>query len=267
MARIKICSPERSDAATLTASQEVAGMVVSNLQSLPPTDVWRTADIAGAYVVADLGAAYAIDVVGMLYTNATSAATARVRGADTEANLTAAPGYDSGTVNHRPVDASALWGRSPFLHFPTTAQSYRWWRVDIADAANGDGYYQAGRLYLSSAWVPSVNAQYGWDMVFVDAAGIDRVAGGAGIPREVGRFRQMRFNLDFLEEAEIYDNAFRLDRLRGTAKDVLVVMDSDDTARLLDQTIYGVLRGLRPIVNTAFSVFQKGYVIEELELP
>lgn len=281
-ARMKLCSPALSDAATLTASQEVTGMEATNLQAMQPTDVWRTTAISGAYLTIDLGQAYAIDVIALLYTNATAWAAARVRGATTQAKLTSDSGYDSGVfpmwpalddfvlIWSDPADDPRVkgWGRMPMLHLPAAAQSYRWWRIDIADGGNPDAYFQAGRLYLSSAWVPSVNIQYGWQPThWMDPSTLARMTGSGSVPTELGRYRASRFSLDFLTETEMYENAFEIDRLRGAVGDVLFIPNPDDQDRLHDQTIYGTIRGARPIANNDFGIFQKSYVIEEVERP
>ena len=264
MGNIIIADSALSDAATLTAGSEAAGMPVGNLQTFQPSEKWRATNLAAAYVEADLGAAQPLDLIALLYTNTTSAATWRIRGATTQANLTAAPGYDSGAITAWPQSGLDDWD---FVHvfkwLGASPQTFRWWRVDLTDAANPDGHLQAGRLYLSDAWQPARNLQYGWSIGFADDSIKRRATGGQSWVTARGKRRVLDFTLGFLSEAEMYDNAFDIDRRRGEHADVLAIRDPDDTAHVHRQMVYGLIDGLKPIVNPNFNLFEKSYRIEE----
>ena len=68
------------DAATIhSKSGEVTTLPVSNLQNFQPGKVWRvTSGLDKVWVVLDLGSAIAVNLVGLLATNVSSAATLRV---------------------------------------------------------------------------------------------------------------------------------------------------------------------------------------------
>lgn len=269
--RIVIATPKLSDAGTITAGSEAAAMPASNLLRQQPGDRWRAEDLSSAWLQLDLGSATAINLIWLGYTNASSAATWRIRAASTEAGLTGgSPGYDSGALDHWPTTGLDDWLSTypGFTHaykwLGTSAQTFRYWRIDISDSANADGYYQAGRLYLANAWQPTRNIAYGWNVGWADPSDTVRAASGAGFSNRLRRYRELRFSLPFLSEDEMYSNAAAIDRLRGASGDMLVIPKPETPARFMDQAIYGLSRDLRPIVQARTSIFQKPYLIEEL---
>jgi len=265
MSNIVIASPELLEAATITAGSEAGGMAASNLKLLPGRGRWRATALGSANLVVDLGAAFAINLIALLYTNATSAATWRIRGATSEANLTAAPGYDSGNIAHWPAQTGlGDWAWTHAFKFLTTAQNYQWWRIDITDAANPAGYYQASRLYIAAAWQPSINISFGASHGWVDPSEHGRSRAGQIAVREMNAYRAMNFQLRFQSEAQLFDNAFRLDRLRGRRRDVLVIRDPDTTTRGMDWCICGIVTDVSPIAHPAFDIYEKSYRLEEL---
>lgn len=261
---VTIATPRLSDAATLTSGGTIAASLpLANLQAMQPGKVCRFTDLSGMHIVADLGAAQEVNQVWLGYTNATSAATWRVRGATSEANLTASPGYDSGSADIWPVSGLDDWDTVNGLRWLSTAQTYRWWRIDIADAANPDGYFDIGRLYIAKAWQAG-GIQFGWSLGWLDDSEIERARGGQMHPVERPRRRELSFTLHGKSEAQMYGDAFAIQRLRGRSRDVLVVRDPMQTTWLQHQTLYGLMTELRPIVNSTYKVFRQPYRVEEL---
>lgn len=267
MANLILAMPTISDPATMAAvGSEAAGMEAVNLFKKQPSDLWRATDLGNIWFEVDLGSAQAIRLIALLFTNATSAATIRVRGATSQANLTAAPGYDSTAVSHWPTTGLDNWEKTHAILWLSSAQTYQWWRIDVVDAANPDGYYQAGRLYLANPYQPSVNIQYGWGVGFIDGSPTSEATDGQLYIDERKKYRVLNFTLDFESESDMYgDNtAFDIDLRRGSSRDVLCIVDPEKTARLMDWSIYGRMQGLRPIVNNRFDLYMKPYTIREM---
>ena len=264
MGRIVIAEPSLSDAAVLRSVAGADALPVGNLQAQQPSDVWRTTAVAGDAIEADLGAAADVNLVALLYTNAGSAATWRIRAAAAQPDLVAAPGYDSGTLPVWPTTGLETWA---FVHgirwLSAAAQTFRWWRVDFADLNNPAGYLQAGRLFITKAWQPTRNRRRGLSIAFEDLSPRERARGGQVYPLALPRRRVLQFVLHFLEEQEMFDNAFEIDRLRGRSGDLLVIPDPDKPDQIQRQAVYGLQAELPPIVDPAFNVFEKPYVIEE----
>ena len=263
---IAIANPILGDAANLAAGVADDGFAVANLQTIQPSEVWRASDLSNAFVTVDLGAQSTVNLVAMLYTNLSSAATWRVRGASTSAAaVTAAPDYDTSAITAWPQTDLGDWD---FVHainwFGASPQTLRYWRVDLIDAANADGHIQAGRLYIDDAWQPGANIDFGWTLNWIDPTRRSRATSGAAWPTARAPYRAIDFRLDLLDEDDMYDEAFDLDRLRGESADVFVLRDPTSAKRLQDQSVYGLLTGLRPIVQPHFATFAKRYRVEEI---
>lgn len=260
--------PTLSDAATLSSASTIASTLpLPNLQTMQPGEVCRFTSLTGMHIVADLASEQAINTIALLAHNGSSDAKWRIRGADTEAELTSDPGYDSGSISMWPSTGKPSGYDDvplPSIKFLTSAQTYRWWRIDITDADNADGYFQAGRLYIAAAWQPTVNIALGWSLGFIDDSGRDVAIGGQLWPHERPRRRLLRFELDFQTEDAMYDNAYEIDRLRGMANDVLVIRDPAATTHLHRQTVHGLLTELQPIVNEVHALYRKPYTVEEM---
>lgn len=264
MTNLLIATPILSDAGSYT-DPGTTGTGVANLSSMQPGEAFLISGNSGHFHL-DLGSAQAIDLFMAIHKDTTTALTWRIRGATSEANLTAGPGYDSGVISvyatgSRPTNYAASEPLTA-VKYLTSAQTFRWWRIDFNDT--GATNYSIGRVYFSKAWIPAINISFPWDEGFIDMAIRSRAQGAQTFAKNMGRLRVINFNLDFESESDMYTNAHEIDRLRGAAKDVLVVRDAAATTHLHQQTIYGLMTDLRPIVNTNFDIYSKPYRVEEL---
>lgn len=269
-----LATPWIVDAVTtvITTSNELASLPVTQLKKMQPSSVWRTMNLTNIYLTVDCATEQAIDLIALLHTNATNGATWRIRGATSEGNLTAAPGYDSGTMDisvWKAVGAVATeretgWRSFPALKRLALEQVYRWWRIDISDPNNPDGYFQAGRLYLTKAWTPTVNLQFNWALGWQDLSIQLEALEGNVWTGERQKRRAATFTLTFLTQAEMYGNAFEIARRAGAAKDILWCKDPDDAESVLKMTVHGVMVELPPIVNPAYSIFENSFKLVEL---
>lgn len=272
---LTLASPAVSDAAAITTTQEVASLPATNLLTPQPGEVWRTTDLAGAAVELDLGliqpagTEHPIRQVWLGYTNATSAATWRIRAAASQANLTAAPDYDSGSLTQWPATGLESWGRRLALLHLAVAELHRWWRVDVADAANPDGYLEAGRLILADPWEVSPNMDPGWSIQMRDTTARSRSLGGTGFAAPGGQWRDLALVLRHMSESDAFSQALAFDRLRGGSRPVLAIPDPANTARLMDQIIYGRLAQRSAVAHQARTPnsYTTSYRISEVELP
>ena len=77
-------------------------------------------------------------------------------------------------------------------------------------------------------------------------------------------WRELMCSLNWLTEAEMYDNFGEIQRLRGSSKDVFVMRDPNATAQLLRQSIYGLMSQLAPITHAQAQVFRSRLLVEEM---
>ena len=188
-----------------------------------------------------------------------------MRAATSQANLTASPGYDSTSVSVWPTTGLEDW---PFVHgilwLGASPQTFRWWRVDYADAGNADGVLEAGRLIIAKAWQPTRNRRFGMSFTFIDPSPRRAARGGQLHVLPLERRRRLDFGLALLSETEVMENAFELQRLRGLGKDVLVIPDPTKTAQQARQAIYGLLPELSPISDPRFNNYEVRFAVEEM---
>lgn len=288
MSNIVIARPELGDAAVITAGSAGATTPASNLQRKQPTDIWQTVDLSTAYLIIDLGSSQAINLIALLFTNATSGAIWRIRAASSEALLYTAPVYDGPTFQYLLTEAGdylttesgdrlltespggILWcsdtleSRRHGLLFLTTPITARWIRIDITDVANPDGMFRAGRLYVSNAWQPSINMQYGWSNGWDDASPITETRGRNLIPNAKPPIPVVDFSLAFLSEDEMLTNAYEIDRVRGASKDMLVITNPDASVHLQKHMFYGLMSNGRKISNKQYALYEISYALKGL---
>jgi len=87
-------------------------------------------------ITVDLGSAQEIKALVIYDHNLTSAATITIMGNDADA--WGAPAFSE----------AVTWVDDKILHYLSTAQTYRYWQIQITDAANTDFYIEIGEIYL-----------------------------------------------------------------------------------------------------------------------
>ena len=283
MANLIIAARNRADDGTLSGGSWSATLPLANLQDRQLTRVARSADTqpASTTMDVDLGAAKTISLVALLRHNLTQAGRWRVR--ISNASDFATVEYDSGWRDIWPAVTpfgQGLWGEFQWggkldgaeartygigaydvLAAPVFARHLR---LELDDQGNPDGYLQAGRLVVSPAWRPSRNLSYGWELGHVDESRRVRSRGGQLYVDPAPKRRRLAFVIEHLSEDEMFGRAYELDRDKGVAGDVLVIVDPGNLAHLHRQAIYGALAETTPIANPAFDRFTKRFVIEEL---
>jgi len=254
-----------SDNASITdVGNQNANHPATRLQFQQRTAKWQTVGLSSMNFIIDLGSNASWQLIALLGNNSSSTATWRIRSDTVKANLTTSPNYDSGNISMWPGSADlSTWDFINSVHIPTAAHADRYIRIDITDSSNPDGYFAAGRLFVSSPWIPAINMAYGSGLRFEDLTQKVRSLGGVAFATPRPRYRVFSFTLDFQSEAEMYGNAFEYDRLRGESQDILVSMDYEETVYTHAQLIHGLMKNLKPIVNTNYSIFRKQIEVEE----
>ena len=236
MKYITVLSPTDSDAATLAASSQVATLPVANLQNMQPKRKWRSGGVTESITI-DLGAAVACNGFALIGHNFTSAATIRVRGKAT-ADVTVSPAVDTTAVSAWPASGKPSITRWPqWLSWVSWANetALRYWRVDIADAGNADGYLQAGRLMLGRYWRPSDNFDLGGSPLSFDTKDVQTIGdfGDTFTDRRGSSSAARKFSLQIIaaDKDDVLDGIAEIQRLRGMWGDVVMLLDPDADAR------------------------------------
>lgn len=259
MSNILLATPEISDAAVLTGSESLGDMTITNMQKRSLKRVYRSSEISAHEINIDLGSAQEIDLISLIGHNGTASATITVKAGSTAA----VSDYTSGSLSL--ISGLDLgYSSNVFMLHLDTAQTYRYWKIEISDSSNPDGYIQIGRLYVTKAFQPSVNIDYGESQGFIDNSKIRRTMNGEPVPLRREPYRFTDFTLSFGSKNEMYGTLHEIDRLRGLSKDVLYINDPDESDHLQRRVIYGLMTELNPVINSYFGIFQKKFRIEEI---
>jgi len=218
-------------AATLAASSAMPLLPVTYLQKQEPDKVWRATGCTAEWITLDLGTARACNGAGFVGVNWTAAATVRIR-ANSVADMTAAP-LDTGSVSPWPATGKPTdedWPIFACLVRWVNSTAYRYWRIDIVDAANPDGYVELGRPYLANYFQPVFNVDINIGV------GLDspdqRTRTPAGKTFTDGRgppSRRFVLPISAVNERDLWDSLFDLQRLCGLAVDFFFSLDPSAT--------------------------------------
>lgn len=249
----------QSDGAALSGGDWEAGLPLSNLQV--PKEYYRvarsvSADPADTVIDIDMGSIKSMQGLVLGPGNFTRAASATL-------TKYADAGFTTPVLSHELPRAG---GRVPWGTLPFTAPYWytglppawdnperraslififdrpaagRYWRLEINDAANPDGYVQAGRLFTAGAWIPRFN--YVPDQ---NAFGIrDNTQRGqmlSGATRDRRRYnpRFFSFKVDYLPEADVFGPAYQLLDVAGFDRELFIVPQPDDTEHLQQRSYF-----------------------------
>ena len=266
MSNILMAHAGLMDDAVYTASSEATGFEIERAADIQPSKTWRSTGKTAEYIVINLGSVTVFDFVGLFRTNIVNDATStiRIRTADTEANLTAAPTYDSTATRSIPSSAQSDYDYTNVLFQIPADKTNQWVRIDLVATANTDAYIEVGRVYVSKAFVPDNNISYGWSMGVVDETKSAQARGGPSYPNPKPKSRLLKYSLDFNDEDAMYDYAFAFDRSIGASEDIFIHRDMENVGRYMDYSVYGLQQSLQPIVNAHYNLFSKAYSVKEL---
>lgn len=284
MSNILLAYQNRTDEGVLSGGSWLASLPLANLQNRLVQRVARSSNTANASTKfdVDFGGVRTIGVIALVVHNISVSGKVRIL-ADDAADF-ATPTYDSGWVDVWPSgmipqdllaweddnfwlgtlsQAARAGYQSPYIHVPAAPQTYRYWRVEIDDTTNADGYVHIGRLFMSPAWTPAINYSYGAGLGYKDTTQVERSLSGAEYFDVQGKAREFSFTLEGLTDTEAYDVILQLQRVAGIHGEVLQIADRDDTTRIPARAYVGRLLDLQPIDNTQPDRFKVQLKIRE----
>lgn len=286
MANIFLAWQNRADEGTLSNGSWSASLPLTNLQNRQVQKVARSSNALAASTKfdIDLGAAKSIGVVALVVHNISVTGTVRITASDTATFTTLY--YDSGTVQVWPsgvIDQSLLeWEddnfwlgtlsaqaragyQSPFIQKLPSITPMRYWRVEIVDTGNSDGYVQIGRLFMARGWSPTVNYAYGSGLGFQDPTPVETSLSGAEYFDMRSKFRVMNFELQYMTDTEAYSYALDLQRLAGVSGELLVIPDGGtNIATQPLRAFVGRLRQIGQVMQPLPNTYSAKFEVKEL---
>lgn len=285
MANVFLAWQNRIDLATLAGGSWSASLPLSNLKNPVIQKVARSsnATLASTQFTIDMGVARPIGVMALLAHSISPIGKVRFRGYEVAGFSTVV--YDSGWIDAWPPDmvpmAQRNWEednfwtgqvsldslvglQSPFIHILSSEQYLRYWKVEIDDTANVDGFVEIGRVIIARGWRPGVNYTYGAEVSYFDPSPSVTTLSGTMYFDERPRGRVFRFGLDAMSSTEAYGYALEMQRLAGVIGEVLLVPDSDDTGNLPLRAFAGRLTALNGIGVPDPSRFTGTFELKEI---
>lgn len=244
------------DTAALTTGSEIATLPGTNVQKAHLSRKWHTAaGVKSSHQIADLGSAKSLSLGALFGTNLTAAATVRWRASTLDPTVVANLLLDTGVVN---AGVKAGYGQSIKAW---NAVAARYWRVDIDDATVPDNL-QTGRIFGGPSWTHAKSMLFGWGVTPLDESPVEETEGGQEFPDPKAKRRVLDFALDYLTEAEAYDNPFAMARAAGVVEDVLAI-PFENGAYISEQAVWGLCRGPRPLVHRLSQTFALRFTVRE----
>jgi hypothetical protein len=147
-----------------------------------------------------------------------------------------------------------------------TTKRLRYWRLEISDPGNADGYVQAGGFFLGDAWQAAQGSPYGASIGWEDPTTSVRTLSGAKYPDLKQPFRVANITTQMMTDDEMYSQAFEIQRRAGTGRRVLYIHDPDATLHAVRGRFPATIRTLGKNENPYPNAHQAGWEFEE-ELP
>lgn len=252
---------------TPTCSTADANFPAANLLTTDPTQVF-TSTIQNPVIIWDFGSARSFDVISLVYTNLTDAATIFIEGSLD--NIT----YTTLQVNTTLALAHAISGQTTqnksnmlrhnlTLYLPGTTQTWRYLRI-TPNTQIGGVFPQIGRLFVGTKWVPSVGWQYGSQLTFNDLSKRERTDRGTLVLDMLPTVTGANVKMDFSSKQEMQDTIYEFNYWRGAAREILACLNVEDVKWLQKNTLYCTITEGRTISFDAYNSHSVGWVLESI---
>ena len=246
MSNARFLHTMKFDTATITSSSEVTGLPDDNAVQAFVARVWRTTGDTAEWIKFDLGSAKKITMVAIFGHNLTSGATVTIEAHTSDSWTT--PAYS----------ATITWHAQALVKF--LDQTYRWWRITFADAANTDGYIEIGRICAGEYVEPDVNVSEDVTRTVADPSNAEEAEGRQGWYYEKPQYRTMAVKFTGIARAQ-QDQLETMFEEVGNTRPLVFALDPDNYPA--DDTIYCVLKTPLAVALGALGYGDVGLTFEE----
>lgn len=141
----------------------------------------------------------------------------------------------------------------------------RYWKIQITDTSNADGYVEAGRLWMGPFWSPTINYAPGAGLSWEPRSDEQRSRGGVLYFDQQASVRVFSFQLSAVTDVEAWGTLMELQRTAGNAREVVVIPDPGDAQYGHKRDILGRLRKSDALTIADIDGWQTaGFEVEEL---
>ena len=286
MANVSLAWPNLIDATVVSGGSWMAGLPLTNVQNRRISKVARSSNALTSSTIINLAQSAtpaSIGVLALVVHNMSVVAKVRIRGDDAADFLT--PVYDSGWMDVWPagvipqelleweddnfwlgtVSQNAIAGyRAPFTHYLPEPSPLRYWRIEIDDTGNSDGWIQVGRVFLGKVWSPEFDMNYGMSLGYSDATASETSLTGEEFFDVRTRYREHKFDLGFLSQNEAFAYVFDMQQQLGTSGELLISADRDDTENTPRTCFLGQLSSIAPIIVNTYKRWSARFEVREI---
>ena len=291
MGNVILAHPNHADDTTLTtvAYSKGSWLTAHPLNNLKSPFLYKVARSTSASdehskFDVDLVASRDARIVAIPDHNLSISATIRVRGSNTE-NDFSNPVIDTGIVDVYETlytYGELSWGHPSLWYGKINGEDLagyrqgwyvvfdriynaRYWRIEIADSGNVDGYIQLSRIFIAPGWQPAnVNIAYGSGHGFEDNSRRTKSLGGTNYIDRREVYRTARLAFQDLEEDEGLENPHEIMRKLGTKDQLYFIWNPDDTIHKHRRAFLATMRSLSPIEYPHFDRVSVAFQLEEV---
>lgn len=283
MSNFLLAYGNQADAATLSTGLWNASFPQANLTDYRVSKKARTVDAApdSTKVRFALASPAFIGVMGLMATNASPGAQYRMLLYSDETFAVAT--YDSGVVDLYPIGtmpfgyipfgAPGWWGGIPqadelsrfqrnMTHVLGNFQVAQYGEIQVIDPANPDGFFQAGRLFVGTAFQPQISPEYGSASLQLITR-TERGEARDGTP--YFNTRKPSFTLPFALQWLTKNEGFRaldIQALVDIFGEVFVMWDPGDITFAFRRQVFGRLKQLDPVQFPRFATLATAFQVE-----
>lgn len=109
----------------------------------------------------------------------------------------------------------------------------RYWKIEVDDETNPDGYIEIGRATIATGWQPKHNMNYGNGIVWERVGLTDTTLGGVEHIEDLYERRRQTLTFDGLDYDEAMALIFDMQKILGRGGQVFFVADPNDTIHML----------------------------------
>lgn len=248
-------------AVTITATTENANFPVSNLARFSRSRVWRSTSVTAVQrIVFDLRTTEEIDSFVVLFNPMQGEGVKFSEGAVIKLQANATNVWSAPAVN---VTLSIDEGYDVITHFFATAQTYRYWALEITDIGNAYGYIEIAKIILAKGTQLGQAPEIGFTDTLTDQSNIAETPYGHRYADVFPSRRRLEFNYSALAE----DDIETLQNIFARVGQVTpIALALDPTATLFDKDrffLYGYLTEKFQGTNRFYSYFDSGLSLVE----
>lgn len=256
MSNALISYPDHTITGSLSGGSWLATLPLSNLQNRLMSKKARSSNAlaASTIVQVDLGAtSRAIRCLAVLSHNISYAGTIRARGYSDSGYSTLVTGADTGTLNAWPqsgftADDAAQYPNNWIYAF-AASKTARYWKIEITDTANADGYVELGRLWIGEGnFEPATGFSYGASLGYEARDVIEESLGGVRWGEKRTPRRSWSISFEALTESE-KQKALIMQKVLTTTDEMIFIANSQATAQnMLLEAFPATAKELSPLV-------------------